>query len=66
MKVGKEGGQKSYLLPVGQSTIPIEVRMPAARVEEFNAGINDEALILNLDLLQEKREPNIKTHSLIL
>lgn len=35
--------------------VPVEIGLPTLRVENFNKIANDEALMLNLDLLEEKR-----------
>ncbi|GJZ87840.1 reverse transcriptase domain-containing protein [Tanacetum coccineum] len=39
-----------------EAVIPLEIGMPSLRYAEVNQTQNDEALLLNLDMLKEKRE----------
>ncbi|GKA73890.1 hypothetical protein Tco_0780192 [Tanacetum coccineum] len=39
-----------------EAVIPVEIGMPSLRCAEVNQTQNDEALMLNLDMLEEKRE----------
>ncbi|GKC77916.1 hypothetical protein Tco_1128690 [Tanacetum coccineum] len=39
-----------------EAIIPVAIGMPLLRCEEVNQTLNDEALLLNLDMLEEKRE----------
>ncbi|GKD43421.1 hypothetical protein Tco_1268066, partial [Tanacetum coccineum] len=47
----------SFSLTYGtESVIPVEIGMPSLRCAEVDQIQNDEALLLNLDMLEEKRE----------
>nr|GEV17445.1 reverse transcriptase domain-containing protein [Tanacetum cinerariifolium] len=39
-----------------EAVIPVEIGMPSLRYAEVNQAKNDEGLLLNLDMLEEKRE----------
>ncbi|GJY03263.1 reverse transcriptase domain-containing protein [Tanacetum coccineum] len=39
-----------------KSVIPVEIGMPSLRCAKVNQAMNDEALLLNLDVLEEERE----------
>ncbi|GKA69803.1 hypothetical protein Tco_0775867 [Tanacetum coccineum] len=39
-----------------EAVIPVEIRMPSIRCVEVNHAENDEELLLNLDILEERRE----------
>ncbi|GKE30665.1 hypothetical protein Tco_1446049 [Tanacetum coccineum] len=39
-----------------EAIIPVEIGMPSLRCEEVKQTLNDEALLLNLEMLEEKRE----------
>ncbi|GKE41793.1 reverse transcriptase domain-containing protein, partial [Tanacetum coccineum] len=39
-----------------EAVIPVEIGMPSLRCAEVDQVLNDEALLLNLDILEEKRE----------
>ncbi|GJY99341.1 hypothetical protein Tco_0516771 [Tanacetum coccineum] len=39
-----------------ESMIPVEIGMPSLRCSKIDQKMNDEALLLNLDILKEKRE----------
>ncbi|GJV10990.1 hypothetical protein Tco_1352531 [Tanacetum coccineum] len=39
-----------------KAVIPVEIRMTSLRCTEVNQAKNDEGLLLNLDILEEKRE----------
>ncbi|GJS13205.1 reverse transcriptase domain-containing protein [Tanacetum coccineum] len=39
-----------------EAVIPVEIGMPSLRCTEVNQAENDEGLLLNLDILEEKRE----------
>ncbi|GJY09030.1 hypothetical protein Tco_0377215, partial [Tanacetum coccineum] len=39
-----------------ETMIPIEIEMPSLRCAEVNQAENDEGLLLNLDILEERRE----------
>nr|GEX14808.1 reverse transcriptase domain-containing protein [Tanacetum cinerariifolium] len=50
-------GETSFSLTYGtEAVIPIEIGMPTLRTAEVDMIKNDEALEINLDLLEEKRE----------
>ncbi|GKC96019.1 reverse transcriptase domain-containing protein, partial [Tanacetum coccineum] len=47
----------SFSLTYGTETvIPVEIGMPSIRCEEVNQAKNNEGLLLNLDILKERRE----------
>lgn len=49
-------GETLFSLAFGsEAVIPVEIRLPTRRVENFDQQANDEALLLNLDLIEEKR-----------
>ncbi|GKG48003.1 hypothetical protein Tco_0509888, partial [Tanacetum coccineum] len=39
-----------------EAVIPVEIGMPLIRCAEVNQAENDEGLLLNLDILEERRE----------
>ena len=43
-----------------EAVAPVEVRLESPRVRFVNAKRNEETLLLNLDLLKEKREQALK------
>ena len=50
-----------FALAFGTKAVaPVEVGLKSPRVEFANAEHNEESLLLNLDLLEEKREPALK------
>ncbi|GJS48003.1 reverse transcriptase domain-containing protein [Tanacetum coccineum] len=50
-------GETPFLLTYGtEAVIPIEIGMPTFRTARINMEKNDEALEINLDLLEERRE----------
>ncbi|GJR30826.1 retrovirus-related pol polyprotein from transposon TNT 1-94 [Tanacetum coccineum] len=50
-------GDTLFSLTYGtEAIIPVEIGMPSLRCAEVNQTQNDEALLLNLDILEEKRE----------
>ncbi|GJR66219.1 reverse transcriptase domain-containing protein [Tanacetum coccineum] len=50
-------GHTPFSLTYGtKAVIPVEIRMPSLRCAEINQSMNDEALLLNLDVLEEHRE----------
>ncbi|GKB58649.1 hypothetical protein Tco_0914835 [Tanacetum coccineum] len=50
-------GDTPFSLTYGtEAVIPVEIGMPSLRCAEVNQTQNDEALMLNLDMLEEKRE----------
>lgn len=50
-------GETPFALAFGsEAVVPVEVGLPSARIEVFDAPSNNEELRLNLDLLEEKRE----------
>ncbi|GJT31911.1 hypothetical protein Tco_0922330 [Tanacetum coccineum] len=50
-------GDTSFSLTYGtEVVIPVEIRMPSIRCVEVNQAENDEELLLNLDILEERRE----------
>nr|GEW73098.1 reverse transcriptase domain-containing protein [Tanacetum cinerariifolium] len=50
-------GDTSFSLTYGiEAVIPVEIRMPSIRCVEVNQAENDEGLLLNLDILEERRE----------
>ncbi|GKB62626.1 hypothetical protein Tco_0918812, partial [Tanacetum coccineum] len=50
-------GETPFSLTYGtEAVIPVEIGMPTLRIAEVDMIKNDEALEINLDLLEEKRE----------
>ncbi|XP_038902420.1 uncharacterized protein LOC120089065 [Benincasa hispida] len=50
-------GETAFLLAFGEEALmPVEIKIPSHRVELFNLAKSDEALRLNLDLLEEHRK----------
>ncbi|GJS34365.1 hypothetical protein Tco_0532747 [Tanacetum coccineum] len=50
-------GDTPFSLTYGMKfVIPVGIRMPSLRCAEVDQILNDEALLLNLDMLEEKRE----------
>ncbi|GJV77744.1 reverse transcriptase domain-containing protein [Tanacetum coccineum] len=50
-------GDTLFSLTYGtKAVIPVEIRMPSLRCTKVNQTQNDEALLLNLDILEERRE----------
>ncbi|GJW78157.1 hypothetical protein Tco_0139839 [Tanacetum coccineum] len=50
-------GDTPFSLTYGtEAVIPVEIGMPSIRWEEVNQAKNDEELLLNLDILKERRE----------
>ncbi|GJX13808.1 reverse transcriptase domain-containing protein [Tanacetum coccineum] len=50
-------GHTPFSLTYGtKAVIPVEIRMPSLRCEKIDQSMNDEALLLNLDILKEERE----------
>ncbi|GJR16631.1 reverse transcriptase domain-containing protein [Tanacetum coccineum] len=50
-------GDTSFSLTYGtEAVIPVEIGMPSIRWAEVNQAENDEELLLNLDILEERRE----------
>ncbi|GJX26741.1 reverse transcriptase domain-containing protein [Tanacetum coccineum] len=39
-----------------KAVIPVEIRMPSLRCAKIDQAVNDEALLRNLDVLEEERE----------
>ncbi|GJR29984.1 reverse transcriptase domain-containing protein [Tanacetum coccineum] len=55
--IKSSNGDTSFSLTYGtEAVIPAEIRMPTFRIAEVNMAKNDEALEINLELLEEKRE----------
>ncbi|GKA88151.1 reverse transcriptase domain-containing protein [Tanacetum coccineum] len=50
-------GDTSFSLTYNtEAVIPVEIGMPSLRCAEINQADNDEGLLLNLDILEERRE----------
>ncbi|GKA71206.1 reverse transcriptase domain-containing protein [Tanacetum coccineum] len=50
-------GHTSFSLTYGtEAVIPVEIGIPSLRYATIDQAINDEALLLNLDILEEERE----------
>ncbi|GKA09809.1 reverse transcriptase domain-containing protein [Tanacetum coccineum] len=50
-------GDTSFSLTYGtEAVIPVKIGMPSLRCTEVNQAENDEGLLLNLDILEERRE----------
>ncbi|GKE47739.1 hypothetical protein Tco_1478997 [Tanacetum coccineum] len=50
-------GDTPFSLTYGtEAVIPVEIGMPSLRCAEVNQTENDEGLLLNLDMLEERRE----------
>ncbi|GJY54770.1 reverse transcriptase domain-containing protein, partial [Tanacetum coccineum] len=49
-------GETPFSLTYGTAVIPVEIGMPTLRTAEVDMIKNDEALEINLDLLEERRE----------
>ncbi|GJY90308.1 reverse transcriptase domain-containing protein [Tanacetum coccineum] len=50
-------GNTSFSLTYGtEAVIPVEIGMPSLRCAKIDQAVNDEALLLNLDVLEEERE----------
>ncbi|GKC80852.1 reverse transcriptase domain-containing protein, partial [Tanacetum coccineum] len=50
-------GHTPFSLTYGtEAVIPVEIGMPSLRCEKIDQAMNDEALLLNLDILEEERE----------
>ncbi|GJX35506.1 reverse transcriptase domain-containing protein [Tanacetum coccineum] len=50
-------GHTSFSLTYGtEAVIPVEIGMPSLRCAKIDQAVNDEALLLNLDVLEEERE----------
>ncbi|GJR68087.1 reverse transcriptase domain-containing protein [Tanacetum coccineum] len=50
-------GHTPFSLTYGtEAMIPVEIGMPSLRCEKIDQSMNDEALLLNLDILEEERE----------
>ncbi|GKB55996.1 reverse transcriptase domain-containing protein [Tanacetum coccineum] len=55
--IKSNNGDTSFLLTYGtEAVIPAKIRMPTFGTAEVNVAENDEALGINLELLEEKRE----------
>ncbi|GKF18583.1 reverse transcriptase domain-containing protein, partial [Tanacetum coccineum] len=55
--IKSSNGDTSFLLTYGtEAVIPAEIKMPTFRTAEVDIAENDEALEINLDLIEEKRE----------
>ncbi|GKB97400.1 hypothetical protein Tco_0983537 [Tanacetum coccineum] len=55
--IKSNNGDTPFSLTYGtEAVIPAEIRMPTFRTTELDIAKNDEALEINLDLIEEKRE----------
>ncbi|GJU98514.1 hypothetical protein Tco_1327785 [Tanacetum coccineum] len=55
--IKSSNGDTSFSLTYGtEAVISAEIRMPTFRIAEVNMAKNDEALEINLELLEEKRD----------
>ncbi|GJZ01723.1 hypothetical protein Tco_0519684 [Tanacetum coccineum] len=55
--IKSSNGDTPFSLTYGtEAVIPAEIGMPTFRTAEVNVDENDEALEINLDLIEEKRE----------
>ncbi|GJX68020.1 hypothetical protein Tco_0303747 [Tanacetum coccineum] len=55
--IKSSNGETSFSLTYGtEAVIPVEIGMPTLRTAEVDTIKNDEALEINLDLLEERRE----------
>ncbi|GJS45884.1 reverse transcriptase domain-containing protein [Tanacetum coccineum] len=48
-----------------EAVIPVEIGMPSIRCAEVNQAENNEGLLLNLDILEERREKTAETLSIV-
>ncbi|GJV54733.1 hypothetical protein Tco_1455738 [Tanacetum coccineum] len=59
--IKSSNGDTPFLLTYGtEAVIPAEIGMPTFRTAEVDVAKNDEALEINLELLEEKREQAAK------
>ncbi|GJR55329.1 hypothetical protein Tco_1405850 [Tanacetum coccineum] len=57
LMIKSSNGETPFSLTYGtEAVIPVEIGMPTLRTVEVDILKNDEALEINLDLLEEKRE----------
>ncbi|GKA86885.1 hypothetical protein Tco_0808596 [Tanacetum coccineum] len=55
--VKTSNGDTTFSLTYGtKAVIPVEIGMPSLRCAEVNQAENDDGLLLNLDILEERRE----------
>nr|GFB22728.1 reverse transcriptase domain-containing protein [Tanacetum cinerariifolium] len=55
--IKSSNGETSFSLTYGtEAVIPVEIGMPTSRTVEVDMIKNDEALEINLDLLEKRRE----------
>ncbi|GJX65135.1 reverse transcriptase domain-containing protein [Tanacetum coccineum] len=56
-EIKSSNGHTSFFLTYGtEAVIPLEIGMPSLMCEKVDQAMNDEALILNLDILEEMQE----------
>ena len=49
-------GETPFALAFGvEAVVPIEIKLPTLRIEEYDEAANDDAIRLELDLVDEKR-----------
>ncbi|GKA99958.1 reverse transcriptase domain-containing protein, partial [Tanacetum coccineum] len=56
-EIKSSNGHTSFSLTYGtEAVIPVEIGMPSLMCEKVDQAMNDEALLLNLDILEEMQE----------